>query len=76
MRTITAFAVLVASATLASAQAVDTTVTAQGFLQHDDQVGLWTIVVPLPLRALGARTYVVPIVGKQDRWSRYINRYI
>jgi len=76
MRTVTALAVLVASATVASAQAVDTTVTAQGFLQHDEQVGLWTMVVPLPLRALGARTYVVPIVGNQDRWSRYVNRYI
>ena len=76
MRTATALGVLVASAALASAQAVDTTVTAQGFLQRDDQVGLWTIVVPLPLRALGHRTYVVPVVGNADRWSKFVNHYI
>jgi hypothetical protein len=76
MRTVSAFGVLVASATIASAQAVDTMVTAQGFLQRDDQVGLWTIVVPLPLRAFGARTYVVPVVGEPERWSRFVNHYI
>ena len=76
MRTVTALVVLVASATLAAAQAVDTMVTAQGFLQRDDQVGVWTIVVPLPLRAFGARTYVVPVVGQPERWSKYVNHYI
>jgi hypothetical protein len=76
MRTVSAFGVLVASATIASAQAADTMVTAQGFLQRDDQVGLWTIVVPLPLRAFGARTYVVPVVGEPERWSRFVNHYI
>lgn len=76
MRTVTALTVLVASTTAAAAQRVDTTVTAQGFLQRDDQVGLWTIVVPLPLRALGTTTYVVPVVGNADRWSRFVNRYI
>src|SRR5690349_13139200 len=30
-------------------QAVDTTVTLQGFLQHDAEVHVWTIVVPLPI---------------------------
>lgn len=55
---------------------VDTVVTIQGFLQEDNQVGLWTIVVPLPLQVLGARTYVVPLVGKPDRWSKLLNRYI
>src|SRR6266536_2270380 len=55
---------------------VDTVVTIQGFLQQDNQVGAWTIVVPLPLRVLGTRTFVVPVVGKTDRWSRFQNRYI
>jgi len=77
MRTIAAFVVLVASATLASAQqAVDTVVTVQGFLQEDDQVGVWTIVVPLPLEVLGSRTFVVPVVGKPERWKRFVNHYI
>ncbi len=76
MRTVTALVVLVASATLASGQhAVDTMMTAQGFLQQDDQAG-WTIVVPLPVRAFGARTYVVPVVGKPERWSKFVNHYI
>ena len=55
---------------------VDTVVTIQGFLQEDNQVGVWTIVVPLPLQVLGARTYVVPLVGKPERWSKLLNRYI
>src|SRR5438876_3391905 len=76
MRTVVAFVVLVVSATLASAQAADTMVTAQGFLQRDDQVDVWTIVVPLPLQALGARTYVVPVVGKPERWNKFVNHYI
>lgn len=54
----------------------DTALTVQGFLQQDDQVGVWTIVVPLPVQALGARTFVVPVVGKADRWSRFLNRYV
>ena len=60
----------------AGLQSVDTVVTIQGFLQQDNQVGAWTIVVPLPLRVLGTRTFVVPVVGKADRWSRFLNRYI
>jgi len=54
----------------------DTTLTVQGFLQRNDQFDLWTIVVPLPLQVLGARTFVVPLVGEKDRWNRYLNRYI
>lgn len=76
MRTVTALAVLVGSGTLAAAQAVDTTVTVQGFLQEDAQVGVWTIVAPLPVQVLGSRTYVLPVVGKPERWSRFVNRYI
>jgi len=57
-------------------QPVDTTVTLQGFLQQDNEVRLWTIVVPLPLEVLGTRTYVVPLAGKPERWSRFLNRYI
>jgi len=77
MRTVVAFVVLVVSATLASAQqGADTVVTAQGFLQRDDQVGVWTIVVPLPVQALGARTYVVPVVGKPEHWNKFVNHYI
>lgn len=76
MRTVIAILVLGVSATVASGQeTVDTIVTAQGFLQQDDQAG-WTIVVPLPLRAFGTRTYVVPVVGKPERWSKYVNHYI
>ena len=58
------------------AQSPDTIVRVQGFLQRDDQFELWTIVVPLPLRVLGVRTFVVPLVGEPDRWNRYLNRYI
>src|ERR1041385_297203 len=57
-------------------QAVDTTLTLQGFLQQDNDVGVWTIVVPLPLAVLGTQTYVVPVVGKPQRWSRFVNRYV
>jgi hypothetical protein len=57
-------------------QAVDTTLTLQGFLQQDNDVGIWTIVVPLALEVLGTRTYVVPVVGKPERWSRFRNQYI
>jgi hypothetical protein len=60
----------------AGLQSVDTVVTIQGFLQQDNQVGVWTIVVPLPLQVLGTRTFVVPMVGEADRWSRFLNRYI
>src|SRR5437773_11056642 len=55
---------------------VDTALTIQGFLQRDNEVGLWTIVVPLPVQVLGAQTYVVPVVGKPERWGKYLNRYI
>jgi hypothetical protein len=74
-----ALAVAVLSSSLAPAatqEAVDTMVAVQGFLQQDDQVGTWTIVVPLPLEVLGTRTFVLPLVGKPERWSRYVNRYI
>lgn len=32
--------------------------------------------MPLPLYVLGAHTYVIPLVGKPERWSRFVNRYI
>ena len=60
----------------AAQEPVDTALTIQGFLQQDNEFGLWTIVVPLPLQVLGTRTYVVPVVGKPERWGRYVNRYI
>ena len=70
-------ALLVYTALPAAAQEpVDTALTIQGFLQQDNEFGLWTIVVPLPLQVLGTRTYVVPVVGKPERWGRYVNRYI
>src|SRR3989442_965017 len=72
-----ALALLVcATAPAATQQPVDTTLTIQGFLQRDNEVDQWTIVVPLPLRVLGQQTFVVPVVGKPERWSRYLNRYI
>ena len=64
------------AAPLATQESVDTALTIQGFLQRDNEVGLWTIVVPLPVRVLGAQTYVVPVVGKPERWGKYLNRYI
>jgi len=64
------------AAPLATQESVDTALTIQGFLQRDNEVGLWTIVVPLPVRVLGAQTYVVPVVGKPERWAKYLNRYI
>jgi hypothetical protein len=78
MRPLTlALAVLFPTATpAATQQAVDTTLAVQGFLQQDDEFGIWTIVVPLPLQVLGTRTFVLPVVGKGNRWSRYRNRYI
>jgi hypothetical protein len=70
-------ALLVCTAAPAATQeSVDTALTIQGFLQRDNEFGVWTIVVPLPLRVLGTRTYVVPVVGKPERWGRYLNRYI
>ena len=64
------------AAQAASQQSADTALTVQGFLQRDNEFGLWTIVVPLPLRVLGTQTYVVPVVGKPERWGKYLNRYI
>jgi len=64
------------TAAAATQQPVDTALTIQGFLQRDNEFGQWTIVVPLPLRVLGQQTYVVPVVGKPERWSRYLNRFI
>jgi len=70
-------ALLVCTAAPAATQeSVDTALTIQGFLQRDNEFDVWTIVVPLPLRVLGTRTYVVPVVGKPERWGRYLNRYI
>jgi hypothetical protein len=57
-------------------QAADTTLTVEGFLQNDEQFDLWTIVAPLPLQALGVQTFVLPVVGKAGRWSRYRNEYV
>jgi len=72
-----ALALLVcAMAPAATQQPVDTALTIQGFLQRDNEFDQWTIVVPLPLRVLGQQTYVVPVVGKPERWERYLNRYI
>ena len=71
------FALLVGAAGPAATQEpVDTTLTIQGFLQRDNEVDVWTIVVPLPVQVLGTRTYVVPVVGKPERWGKYLNRYI
>ncbi len=70
-------ALLVCTAAPAAAQEpVDTALTIQGFLQRDNEVDVWTIVVPLALQVLGTRTYVVPVVGKPERWGKYVNRYI
>src|SRR5437868_10936245 len=57
-------------------QTGDTTLTVEGFLQNDEQFDLWTIVAPLPLHALGVQTFVLPLVGKAGRWSRYRNQYV
>ncbi len=64
------------AAPVVAQQSVDTTLTIQGFLQRDNDVGVWTMVVPLPLQVLGTQTYVVPVVGKPERWGKYLNRYI
>ena len=67
------FALLVGAAGPAATQEpVDTTLTIQGFLQRDNEVDVWTIVVPLPVQVLGTRTYVVPVVGKPERWGKYL----
>src|SRR5438874_1662849 len=57
-------------------QGADTALTVEGFLQNDEQFDLWTIVAPLPLQALGVRTFVLPLVGRGGRWSRYRNEYV
>ena len=57
-------------------QTGDTALTVEGFLQNDEQFDLWTIVAPLPLHALGVQTFVLPLVGKAGRWSRYRNQYV
>src|SRR2546425_555516 len=65
-----ALALLVcATAPATTQQTVDTALTIQGFLQRDNEFDQWTIVVPLPLRVLGQQTYVVPVVGKPERWA-------
>ncbi len=75
-RTVVLALLVCTTAPAATQEAVDTALTIQGFLQRDNDVGVWTIVVPLPLRVLGTQTYVVPVVGKPERWGRYLNRYI
>ncbi len=74
----TLLVVLLSSAARAapSQQTADTTLTVEGFLQNDDQFDLWTIVLPLPLHALGARTFVLPLVGGAGRWSLLRDRYV
>jgi hypothetical protein len=67
---------LLSAAPAPAQQAADTTVTVEGFLQNDEQFDLWTIVVPLPVQVLGVRTFVLPLVGKADRWSRYRNEFV
>jgi hypothetical protein len=54
----------------------DTTLTVEGFLQNDEQFDLWTIVLPLPLHTLGARTFVLPLVGGAGRWGPLRSRYV
>src|SRR5256884_9250061 len=57
-------------------EGADTSLGVEGFLQNDEQFDLWTIVTPLPVQALGVRTFVLPLVGKGGRWSRYRNEYV
>src|SRR5256885_12707608 len=71
-----ALALLSGSAASPAQQADDTALTVEGFLQNDEQFDLWTIVTPLPLHALGVRTFVLPLVGKGGRSSRYRNEYV
>jgi hypothetical protein len=65
-----------AAAAAPTQETVDTTLTVEEFLQNDEQFDLWTIVLPLPLHALGARTFVLPLVGGMGRWSALRNRYV
>jgi hypothetical protein len=65
-----------AAAAAPTQQPADTTLTVEGFLQDDEQFDLWTMVLPLPLRALGERTFVLPLVGGAGRWSPLRNRYV
>jgi len=60
----------------AAQQAAETTMTVEGFLQKDEQFDIWTIVAPLPLHTLGVQTFVLPLVGSADRWTRYRNQYV
>src|SRR5205823_7875751 len=68
-----ALALLGGAAASPAQQGDDTALTVEGFLQNDEQFDLWTIVTPLPLQALGVRTFVLPLVGRGGRWSRYRN---
>lgn len=77
MRRFLLWALLLNGVTVGHAQqATDTTLTLEGFLQNDDQTKVWTIVTPLPLQALGVRTFVLQVVGKAERWSRLRNQYV
>ncbi len=53
-----------------------TAVTVQGFLQQDVQSGAWSILLPLPLKLLGVRTFVLPAAGDSARWESFRNRYV
>jgi len=53
----------------------DTSVTLQGFLQ-EGAAGKLVLVVPLPLEALGHRTFALAVTGDADRWDRWVNRYV
>ncbi len=71
-----ALALLLCAPPAAPQLVADSTFTVEGFLQQDHQSGGWTIVVPLPVEALGVRTFVLALVGRTDRWSRLRNRYV
>ena len=53
----------------------DTTVTLQGFVQENLEGVRWALLAPLPVSALGIRTYVIEL-AKGDRWSRLASRYV
>jgi len=53
----------------------DTTVTLQGFVQENLEGARWALLSPLPVTALGIRTFVIEL-AKGDRWSGLAAHYV
>ena len=60
---------------LAAAQFHSDTITLRGFIQQNVGGAHWALVTPLPVSALGVRTFVIEL-PEGDRWSRFTSHFV